>query len=474
MSQTRGCAPATARARRAARALALHLTPRRLTRPLTAVVVGALLLPALGCDTDRLLTVRDPSIVEPSQLETVQALPALFGAAIGDFAVAFGGNDASEGIINWGGLLADEVGSSDTFPTRIETDQRNTQTDNANNADVFRELQRARSQADRASSAFLRLAPTDTRRSEVLSLSGFSYILLGENYCSGVPISTLSADGTTISYGQPLSTQQLFEAAVAKFDSAITAAGTSAARLNLARVGRGRALLNLGRYSDAAAAVAEVPADFVYSIDFSQNTDRQNNGVYQFNNIQSRFTFFDREGQNGLPYISAADPRVPLEDSGDVGFDGSTEWFIQNKYDDRTASIPLATGVEALLIRAEGALNGGGGDLVALLQQAHTQAGGTGTIVDPGSFDARVDLLFRERGFGLFLSGHRLGDLRRLVRPTAGAAGQPAGYGRAVNTVYPVGPYLPKSGNYGTDVNLPIPVQESGNPNFTTCDKTRA
>lgn len=63
--------------------------------------------------------------------------------------------------------------------------------------------------------------------------------------------------------------------------------------------------------------------------------------------------------------------------------------------------------------------------------------------------------MFAERANWLFLTGHRLGDLRRLVWQ----------YGRAQGDVYPVGPYH-KSGDYGTDVVFPIDFDEANNPDF--------
>ena len=74
--------------------------------------------------------------------------------------------------------------------------------------------------------------------------------------------------------------------------------------------------------------------------------------------------------------------------------------------------------------------------------------------------------MFRERAFWLYLSGHRLGDLRRMVRD----------YGRTADAVYPGGggkPYIingnNKGGTFGTEYNLPIPFDETNNPNFTNC-----
>jgi len=88
---------------------------------------------------------------------------------------------------------------------------------------------------------------------------------------------------------------------------------------------------------------------------------------------------------------------------------------------------------------------------------------GLAPLTDPGAslsgqaaIDARVDLLFRERAFWLFITGHRQGDLRRLIRQ----------YGRLPNSVYPTGSY----GNgleYGSTVVLTVP--EQSNPLYEGC-----
>ena len=60
----------------------------------------------------------------------------------------------------------------------------------------------------------------------------------------------------------------------------------------------------------------------------------------------------------------------------------------------------------------------------------------------------------------LYLTGHRLGDLRRLIRQ----------YGRTANAVFPTGNLpSPLAGTYGNDVNLPIPFDERNNPKFNGC-----
>jgi hypothetical protein len=86
-------------------------------------------------------------------------------------------------------------------------------------------------------------------------------------------------------------------------------------------------------------------------------------------------------------------------------------------------------------------------------------------LTDPGTAAGRVSLLFQERAYWLFLTGHRQGDLRRLVRQ----------YGRSPNAVYPSGVYLaPGTGFYGTDVTAPIPSSEYINPLFQGCQNRDA
>jgi starch-binding outer membrane protein, SusD/RagB family len=87
---------------------------------------------------------------------------------------------------------------------------------------------------------------------------------------------------------------------------------------------------------------------------------------------------------------------------------------------------------------------------------------GLDNLSTPSNQDAAIEQLFSERAFWMFATGHRLGDMRRLVRPA------PLGYGRPVETVFPSGGYL-KGGSYGEDVNLPIPVEEENNPNGVGC-----
>src|SRR5512143_1435700 len=436
-------------------------------------ILGVALSSAAGlaaCNQDKLLVAPTPDVVLPKDISGPAALPNAYAAAIGDFQVAYAGGygnglDNNEGLAQMSGLLADELTNAETFNTRIEVDRRATKVINATTLQTFQDIQRARATADLVASRFRQFDPKNPQGAEIQALAAFSYVLLAEAYCNGVPTSKVNDDGS-FTFGEPQTGQELLTAAVAKFDSAIATASANggAVAANLARVGKGRALLDLNKPADAAAAVAQVPSSFNYSIQHDENTGRQNSAIFSFNYLESRFSIGDAEGTNGLPFASMNDPRLPIIDAG-PGFDGETELFLTTKYADRSSPTPLALGTEARLIEAEAALRSG--DLTTFrdkLNEARASAltySADGAPSSPAlpsppalaasdiptTLAAQQDLLFQERALDLFLTSHRLGDLRRLVWQ----------YGRSADAVFPVGPYEPyntsKAGtNFGSDV----------------------
>jgi hypothetical protein len=87
---------------------------------------------------------------------------------------------------------------------------------------------------------------------------------------------------------------------------------------------------------------------------------------------------------------------------------------------------------------------------------------GLAPLQDPGASPgdtARVRLLFTERAYWLFLTGHRQGDLRRMIR----------NYGFRSTAIYPFGPYPVFGIQYVNDVNFPVPQEERANPLFHGC-----
>jgi hypothetical protein len=180
--------------------------------------------------------------------------------------------------------------------------------------------------------------------------------------------------------------------------------------------------------------------------------------------------------RNAIPFTSAKDPRLPVNDTKTaaqptVGQDGGTIMRITGIYD-RLTPIDVVNGIDARLIEAEVLLKNGdvagwlaklnglrnGADRVTAIGTVTISATALPNLTDPGTPEARLNLMFREKAFWTFARGQRLGDLRRLVRQ----------YNRAATNVFPEGVHF-KAGTFGSDVNLPVVTDEENNPNFTGC-----
>ena len=418
----------------------------------------------VACNPDTVLDVKDPDVVRPGTLNGKGSLPALRNGVLGSFQIAYSGgadlsNNGHEGIINLGGLFADELINAETFSDRVNLDARRVTAANGTMVALFLDLSRARAAASAAARKYAALDPGTAGHAEMIAIDAYAHVLFGEHYCSGVPFSTIT-DSEELVYGAPQTRDEMFATAIAKFDSVITMATAlqDPALEGLGRVGKGRALVNLARWSDAAAAVASVPTDFAYTVEASTNSDRQKNGIWHYFTNAGAFSVADREGGVGLPYVSDDDARVGPLDTGGPGFDTETELIVSTKYEDATTPTVLANGIEARLIEAEAALRAGNsGTLITTLNALRASAS-LSPLADPGTQSAREDLLFKERAYWLFLTAHRLGDMRRLLRQ----------YGRAANTVFPTGAYF-KGGDYAPEVNIPVSADERNNPNFQGC-----
>lgn len=464
----------------------------RITEKLLTLVALGTLVPLASCNDP--LTVGIPDIVTPGQLSDSAALSTVRAGALGDFSIAYSGDHpdgsggVAEGVIMYGGLLADEWVNSETFPTRIEVDAR---TIHVTNADVdlwFRLMHRARASLENAAGRYATTAPADVGYPEMMALAGLTHVFFAETWCSGVPVSHVDASGTLV-YGTQLTTDQVLDTAIARFNTALAAPADTASSadpaaqatmVNLAKVGLARARIDKGDFAAANTTAASVPTDFVYLSEHTENTTRENNGVFNGNVIDRRYSVADREGgnANGFPFRSTADPRTQFVLKG-VGFDRKTPQYNMLRYGDRKTPVTVATGVEARLIQAEAALQAGdtlaGGQFLAQLNEpranvagrSYLDANGTGatpigvlpalTVADEATAGGAVKLLFAERARWLWLTAHRLGDLRRLIRQ----------YAQIADSVFPSGVYFKtQNPTYGPDVNFPIPVTEQNNPNL--------
>ena len=387
-------------------------------------------------------------------------LNRLFSGATTALAIAYHGNGLSpmrEGQVTLSALASDEFLNAETFASRIAIDRRSLLSDNVTLRDAFRDLQAARATLDYASTQWQQNQPTSPGHGFLLTYAGFAEVIAAENWCSGTPTSTLSQSGTVV-YGAQQSTSDLLAAAVSKFDQALAIANALGELGNslaiTARIGRARALLDLNDFTNAAATAGAVPTDFSTNLGPSPT---ENNGIFEFQNVEHRWTVSDNEGGNGLPFRSDGDSRIHFESIG-AGFDFVTPVFAQLKYPNAGAGTEIANGVEARLIEAEAFLRNG--DLAAFTASINGVRVfyGLSPLIVPGNAAAARQTLFKERAYSLWLTSHRLGDLRRLVSQ----------YGLPANTVFPTGEY-PKGGVYGSDVNFPIPIDPVFNPTGMVC-----
>lgn len=351
-----------------------------------------------------------------------------------------------------------------------ETDRRESQVTHQSLYTAWQEVRRAATLAIPAIRSY-GSAGAQPRVGEMFAVRGFAALRLAEDFCPGFPLHDL-ADFKPI-YGPPLETDQALERALADLDSALVNAADSTRIIDFAQVARGRVLLALGRFADAAEAVAAVPTSYIENAHFAEELPGITTevGYHQVNPwgdfaddtaaTSTPSAVANREGGNGLDFVDAADPRLELKFLRMSDRDG----FVLNapaKYPDPSAPIVLTSGIEARLIEAEAALHSDDPSWLTMLNdlRAMQVTPALEPLVDPGSDPARVDLLFRERAFWLFGTGHRLADLRRLV----------SRYGRSIETVFPTGEYR-LGGSYTNVTNLafdPEP-EKPYSPEVTGC-----
>lgn len=343
-------------------------------------------------------------------------------------------------------------------------------------------LQRARVEAQQAGDLLRRFGGegTESMLAHSYAIQAYVLVLMGEMFCSGMPVTSVPY-GQDIKYSAGLSTDELFERALLLADSARRYKTDSVPVLTMLRIVEGRALLNLGRFNDAASAVSEVDTDHRAVFTFAAAAlEGREMSVFWTNQvgrdqamIYDRYILSNGRGTNGMDWLSDSainqDPRVPVTRTSD-----GAQYQIpvrQTKFAATAVTFIAASGIEARLIEAEALLqpaNSPSGDWLAVLNQLRSDNSLTGIsqplppVEDPGSASARIDLLFKERAYWFFLEGHRLGDMRRLIRQ----------YERSPITVFPIGAIAGSGGDtYGNEFVL-VPdfkIEEERNPHYRGC-----
>ena len=369
----------------------------RRTLRAAAALAAVLALPAC----DGLFEVQNPGPIPDAELNTVTAMPSLVNGMSADLAFALsevvqtisilsddlyhGGSYTAEGLYNRGVARPEDVDGD------------------------WGDMHRARWVAESGIERMKKVMGADFERSALAAraylYAGFANRLLGENVCAAV------FDG-----GPQVDYMEHFRRADTHFSEAlrIATAVNNATLRNAALGGRASVRAYLGRWAEASADAALVPAGFTYNALYSLNTPRENNDLAFETYSRREYTVFNTQWARVF-----RDPRVPWDtirtSSGAIqrGQDGRTNFFRQAKYPTLDSDIPLTKGAEMLLVRAEAALRNN--DVPAATGFINQQRAvyGLAALPAPANRDAAWRTLQRERGAVLWIEGRRLGDLRR-------------------------------------------------------------
>lgn len=437
-----------------------------------------------GCSVDSLVDVKRPSdILDPDALNTYNGAIGMYNGAVSEFNRAFMGGQMAQGqyvgptsyiglFANESGMLADEY----TVPlAEMAIDGRADEQGNAGGY-LYPALATAYLAAGQAIQ-YLQAYAENAPKAYVARMHlnrGYISLFMSEVFCSGVPLSEAGTEGKVV-YGTGLSTDSLQHYALAQFDSALSIFGQDTGVIAIAaRMGLARAFLNLKEYDKAATEVANVPTDFRYDATYNSSVFASA-GFFQPGGPGPWPTVADNEGRNGLNFVSAKDPRVKTDSVSKY-----QQIVIYQPHAWRAAgslNVPIESGINARLIEAEYLLSQGKvtewlAKLNALRTTCASAVGcatpapagdggvaGLPPLTDPGTPASRLQLLFSERGFWLFGTGHRQGDLRRLVRQ----------YNIPQSQVYPTGAYIGGT-LYGIYTNIGLGAHElKANPNYQGC-----
>lgn len=402
-----------------------------------------------GCDD--FFTVDNPNVINAAAVDPVADGDLFARSAFQTLAAAYSG-----GYIVYSAWFTNEAWVGDTFPTRNEYGRRLVDDRNGTHEGVFFGIVRAIAQGEQVLEILAGGEGQDLNLARAAFTSGYGLLLQGEGFCEG----TMRAAG-----GEPgplMTPTQLLETAVNRLDQAIGFAGGSSASeaagiANAARVAKGRALLQLGRDAEAAAAVAAVPDDFVFDavyVDDPSNRGRLGNGVYSFSAGGGRESFVvppHYRAMNDPNNADPDDPRIQWSDTGRNAQDGVLRFYSQRKYDNWAAAIRMASGLEARYIEAEVSANAA--EVQAFINERRAVGG-----QDPiDSLDPAVLMqeLFLQRDRDFWLEGKRLGDWRRHPNLVPNILAPGDNY------------YKPEVGTVSNQTCLPLPFGErNANPNI--------
>ena len=434
---------------------------------------------------DGILSVDEAGIIEFADLEAggPTSVPTIVNGIVGNY------QEAVDDVIRYAALLTDEMIASGTFETRLQVDRRRIQVNNSTlTGAIYTPLHQARMQADTAVD-LLQTRLADPAFAEVegellegIALGklygGLSRLWLGELYCQSI-LTGMFPETSPLSPGE-----RVQQALSILLEAEARAAMIGLQDIRLAAIlAQARAHLWLGNYSLAATLASAVPRDFTYWAEYSHNDPSQFNEMYMFTwgDVQViRWTIGDgttpTRGSERWEHLDEFQALQLLQvDPPDLtAFTSSIPVVLQNLYSEPDAKVLVASGIEALLIRAEADVRNGQ-PLMAeqRLNDLRSDYSLRATVrwnVEPpdsanalqpltltGDLTSDVRTVADERARELWLTGDRLTTSRRLrLDPTV-----------AIDLFPPVKTAI----GGGDDIAFPIVQFElDNNPNLTSDD----
>ncbi|MEO7520587.1 MAG: hypothetical protein ABIW79_02100, partial [Gemmatimonas sp.] len=429
------------------RMVLLAISARRALRCATSAASILLLLCQTACGD--VLGVRNPDSLQEERLSDPSLEAFLINGAIGEFQFAFANYAFASS------MLADEAFADHPSNSRELSRHDFTDLDVANEA-VYGNLQRARQSADDAVQRVKQMqganAGSSLNVARALIYGGYTYVLLGEGFCEA-PVN-LSA---------PLSSNELLSRAIARFDEGMTVAaaantGTNAAAaqdlINMARVGAARAALKRGDSPKARVYADAVPESYERWAYYSANSVRENNSLQVAARLSQPWLGVQPAFQ-GL-----ADVRIPLATARtSLNSHPIFPPLKPSMYSGWTAAGPatpidvathirFASGLEARYIVVEA-----DGPNTAMLAFVNARRAIASKAPLNLSGSALVSEFRMQRAIDFYLTGQRLGDLRR--------------YAAAGTDLFPTGNFPVGPDSYGSMHCFIVPRSEkTGNPHY--------
>ncbi len=379
----------------------------------------ALAVALTGCDS--LLEVENPSVIDEEDVTDPAFIPQMVNAAINEFQTNY------SFLAFAGAILTDEAVNGHNYEQWRDIDLRIVEYDNSQLLTINQYMQQARAVGEDMTSRLREVVDNPGSSIELataLAYTGYAYTRMGEYFCEA-PVEPKKPS---------VSSDAMLEIADERFREAIQIAQAAGGAdgehiLNLARVGAARAALQRGDRDAAIEFASQVPEDFVAYVRYVETPTNQRNyfwtattgtnhtlGVDEkfrdLNDTRVRHMAEGRTGHNQAtilytpvqsPAFADWDPTVPMDVSdstliAELGFKQGTDMI-------------LASYLEAQYILAEA-----GGMSAAELRAFINERRAVGGQGDFTGTDAELQAELRDqRRRDFFLSGHRLGDLRRYL-----------------------------------------------------------